>query len=227
MPREYERRIYVTGFTTIGGPVVLADDFEGAFNWTISGYPTGTDFEGGYATDLSFSGNACMVLKTRATNPSEGDWVSAQRYINIGATRKILLDCRFRFDLFVSLYEGIYFTIFYIAPNENELYEARLKYSPSDGKWYYYSQIGTFTEISNSVQLRHDAWHRVRASFDLKNYKYMQLQVDSVVYDLSDYSIPYSTTTWAGEYATVGFMVINSASSQVKAYFDDVLVLEM
>jgi len=76
------------------------------------------------------------------------------------------------------------------------LYKLAIKYIRSTGKWYYlgsdgttYYEIGTRTIYPNS-------WHYVKVIVNPSTGKYISLQVDNHIYDLTAYS--YQKTTSGG-----------------------------
>lgn len=224
MGEEYQRKIYVVGQTVLGGPVILADGIEDRMNWGKSG--TGADFDVTRDTTGSCSGAAQMKMVSRVTDPAEGDHVAAQLSTHFGVTRKVLFDCRFRFQSKVNT-RGLTFCLHYYGPLGQK--DSYLRYAPSEARWEYYEPgEGQYDPIpGGGYELQQGAWHRVRFEIDFSGLTYGYLMADSVLMDISDLVLNYPDDTPMAEYTRVEFVALTATANQITVFIDDVLLLEV
>jgi hypothetical protein len=72
--------------------VLLLEDCEGAFTWSIIG--TGGDDVHTFAAAAAFMGAYGMQLKTRTTNPAENDYVEAYKFMGFPESKLVVVRLR-------------------------------------------------------------------------------------------------------------------------------------
>lgn len=221
MGKEYTRELIVIGKQDIGGPLVLAEDMESLFNWTASG--VGAGYSVAYDNTLSFRGAQSLKCQTTASTPASYHQAQGRLDLQIGQSKRLFLDARFRFHSSTHTGAG-YFILNLEDPTLNV--SSGIKYYPPSDAWYYLDEANSYTAIPGGGQaLKELTWHRMRLLVDFHAKKYVSLQVNSKLIDLSALQC-YSVANPLDVRFSITLGVKNEGATQTYAHFDDLLVTE-
>jgi len=96
--------------------------------------------------------------------------------------------------------------------------DLRVYYNPRSGVWNILDETGSgFVQVATQ-KLYDDAWHIVKLTFDLVNLKYIELQVNSTYYDLSDYSINYTSAAGGYNYLALKMEIVSDVGDNAEIY---------
>jgi len=221
MGKPYIRQVEVIGLVEKLGTVILFDDLEDLFKWRGAG--TGTDWVVEKSTTIAYDGNASLHLQTKATTPTAGDAVTADRFTFVPYGRKISLECLFRFETLTNE-DVVSFELYWY--DGTALHLAALQYLPPEMKWQYFASDGTWKDIPGGDQnLGQAKFHRVKMIVDFEHNKYVSLQCDDKVMDISDLSFQVTPSTVRGTFKAL-FKVTAETAARAEAYFDNIFVKE-
>ncbi|MBA7538213.1 hypothetical protein ES705_30487 [subsurface metagenome] len=221
MSREYTRRVSILGNIPVLGPVTLFDEFDDPIKWTKGG--PGGDFIFEHDPNYSFNGRQSLHMKTRTTDSTANDIITATRYVHIPPTSKILTAFLFstpdrsKID-FLSL-ELTY-------DNGITAYISRLVFLPLTPTWQYNNSAGVNTNIPESTRpLKDSTWHRIAFATDFLNNKHIHALINRDLFDLS--SLDLSTGAGLNEeclYISLNLKNIGANPSEI--YIDTILSTE-
>lgn len=200
------------------GAIIMYDSFESpSFAWLTSG-------TAGYTVSRStyypFSGDCCLYLKTIAI---AGSTVTIGRYQAIKTSKIVNLETRIK-----SIDPGNVDTIQFILNfyNANSTFSsAKIRYDSQNGKWQIYTG-GAWTDVSGmGIGMTSTAWNYVKISINFNTLKYIKLEYNSTLSDISSYAIPNVTFPGADLLdLNITVKTKNNVASEV--YIDSVLLID-
>ncbi len=219
MGREYTRDITVFGDSPITGEVFLHDSFEDILRWSFSA--DGSDYIGELDPNFAFLGGQSLYLKTRTADAAIGDHVTAILNSFIGPSRHSLSTFVFYYELTGDIHDLIHELHF---DDGATLLSAGVKYDDSASAWFYKGDYGVYSAIpGSSVVIKAGQWFRLKLKVDFLTGYYHSLQINDILYDLSDLPV-YS-------HVTVGYLKFHQwlrleteSAAPTKAHFDDYLI---
>lgn len=222
MGKEYVRQIMVLGEVPTMGPVVLYDNMEDVFKWTITGN-TG-DFAGTKDTATMYNGGASMKLLTRVTDAAADDYVQALRTSFQRPGQRYAIECIWRPES-ATLISWVTFE-FNILDGAYR-HQGAIICDVEGGRWYYRRSDGGEVELTDlTTGMAHQAWHRLRLEFDESLGKYIKVIADGKEVDMS--ALAYQKV---GNISPVKFewfvKVVTVTTIAAEVYVDDVLIMEI
>lgn len=203
--------------------VVLSDEFEGVFNWTIGG--SGTDYIGERRAEAAFHGDYGLYLRTRVTGAAAGDAITASRKIALQGRLSISYFLRFcpseidalrYIDIVLNLADG------------TGLYHPTIRRDHPADVWQYKDKPGQFQTIPGLDQLMMlSEWHALGIELDLLNHTYGILTFLGQTIDLSNIEMYKSSSVSSARILTPVIEVIAETALRPCLYVDDVLVREV
>jgi len=222
MGRPYIREIVVVGNIPSLGDIILFDDFEDLFKW--SGTGTGTDWLVEKNTATAFNKSASLHIKTKATTPAAGDYVTAYRYIYLPPPLKLSLEC---FWYYVSDTLVDFFAIELIFQDGSYRTHGKVRFHPPESKWQYRDDTPAYVDIpGGSQKLNEGAWHRVALKLNFKDKIYSHLKSDDLEIDLSALKMQSVSDTTAKQ-LYVAVSVSAETNARAECYIDDLLIREI
>jgi len=219
MAKEYTRRVHVISQIPFPGEPILADNFEGVFNWGIGG--TGADFEGYKSPENPLFGSYSLYMITKATTPAIGDYVQAIRYGHAVASRFI----EFTFSFAVSLsapdygYLDGWLDVIELSTGDRVRYKIRLNYD--DLKLQYESASGVFTDIADLGAIQGN-YNKFRMILDQKNRKIKSFETGDKEFEVDKSGFLAATSQAAG--IDVGIRVETRTANRASVYIDNVVI---
>lgn len=208
--------------------VLLEDSFQETDKWTGQKSGTGSDYvvDGDYAGPEVYFKDKCMQMKTRATAPAAGDYVSTYRVFVVSPKKKVMVFWKFRFES-ASNFAYIEFDISYY--DSAKLHDARIRYDVQNNKWQYLNSSNAWTDspVSATQKLAASTWHQLYLAIDLANLKYIGMWCAGYSRDLSacGYYNPADAAT--REYAKIAVRLENVGAVQITGYLADLLITEL
>lgn len=203
-----------------GGNVIIEDDFSSSItDWTKSGSAGGLMSR---SNSLKDSGDFSMKLTTPAV---AGDTVSVFRSIaqpptttSVGVETMFTKDDDHRYiDIGMYIYDGTY------------RYNGIIRIDVQNSKLQYRNTSNTWTDFATSVDISElgvsgmPIFHHAKLVIDLANKKYARFILDSIEYDISDYSF-YYTASAIGRQFTIYMEYHSHLASAKVSYVDSVIV---
>ena len=200
------------------GEIIWQDDFEcSTLKWIQD---VGTVAR---STTSARNGNASLKLTTGASvdNLSRGIW---RGYYPSTYTNKV--GAEFSFALGASI-KYIMLTLGLVV-DSTHFYQGIVRYRPQDNDLQICTGISpaVWTTIATSLDLyeQDKMYHTWKLVIDISSWKYLRLYLDDNEYDISSYSIDYSTPSNARRRTVVDLEISNNASGAHYAYIDDFIL---
>ena len=178
MSKEYAKDIKTISAAPSPADIILAEDFEGTFNWFL-------DDSGGLFTrkdpKAAFLGDYGLRMKTREVGALATDYVKASKLF--GALRNEVLEISFRQFNNAANFAGIIEMIFYYYTPTKETV-CGLKFDYSTDKWYYLESPGIWKEITGITHtLYWLTWALIKLVVNptLERYVLLDLQTEKVL----------------------------------------------
>lgn len=200
-------------------PSIFWDDCEGTFNYVVTA--DGADYVAAYATAAAYVGTKGMHLKTRITNPANGDLVTIYKKLPLPPTGLVRLRIHHMNPDTTPTYFWYLYLYYFDGTN---YYAPELCFDASDEKVYYAATVrANYTDttlIWNKLQY---TWNVVDWSIDLSAHTFHTLRVNDSIVDMSTISLPSAANASVPrlqfyiEIATVGAVI-------TPAYFDQILI---
>ena len=181
MGKEYTRLVSILGQLPFADRVILLDDFEGLLQWSA--------FEpvGDYILELDPSrckhGSQSIFMQTRTTGQAEDDKVGMTRSLHLLPTKILTLLTGFyvpsglntKFIEFIfNWYDG------------TAIHTASIGYILATHYWQYYTDGEAYANITGSnIPMNDTTWHLLKLAINLDTDKYISLQIDHRIHDLS------------------------------------------
>lgn len=203
-----------------GGNVVMTDDFSSSItDWTKAGSAGGLMSR---SASLKESGEFSMELTTPAV---AGDTVSVFRSVaqpptttSIGLEAAFTKDDNHRYiDIGTYIYDG---THMYNGIIRIDVQNSKLQYRNTSNTW---TDFATGVDISQFGVAGTLLFHHAKLVIDVEGHKYVRFTLDSIEYDISDYSFYYTTSAVGRQFTMYAEYHSNLASAEV-SYIDSVIL---
>ncbi|MBA7710392.1 hypothetical protein ES703_119334 [subsurface metagenome] len=206
---------------TLQGDFVL-DDFSGLLKW-IKEYGTGDSVFELDAT-LAYKSNQSLHMKTRTTDAAQNDMISASRSLFVGKSKTLSVAIPFYLP---ALDTQNYIQFSFQWTDGAKCHSCDLRYYPSTPDWRANTASGTYTPIVGSdVSLYTSTWHMMVLKADFITGKYISLQLDHLLLDLSALPL-YVFTSSTDVRLQVSFMIITSGAAPTEISLGEVLISEV
>jgi len=170
MGRDHLGQFMVSSALGFGRGIMLLDDCEGTFNWTVSG--TGGDDVHAYATAMAFMGLNGMSLATRTTAAAQNDLLQVVKLVGYPETGLVVSRARI---MFPNLTGAASVNFLVDAFNAVRQYRAMLSIVPATGVVSYYNSAGGMTVIPELKGLIQAAgWATMELVVDLLAFQYVE-----------------------------------------------------
>lgn len=101
----------------------------------------------------------------------------------------------------------------------------RVSYNPIDYKWYVSTDGGGSWTLVGTYRIADDNWAYVKVFFDMVNFKYIKLQVNEKVWDISTLGYFNDVLATTAAHYSLPHIQANSASGkQAQVFIDDVVI---
>lgn len=221
MGKEYTRSLSIIGNVPSLGSVIYFDDFETGFDWYTEGIGTEIAEK---SNEAPYQGAYSMKLGTQASTPLEADWVKASRYIPVPSSKLMVIE----FLIFSNTSKPFGDLELYFQSDDLSNIKKSAFFWDFDTKlWHYRNSAGSYTSIpGSSFKPTGKSWSRVRAVIDLYSNKYVSLQINNIVLDLSAHSFSVEASADAST-ALVWLRVYSSADgTEAITYIDNFLITD-
>lgn len=222
MGEENVRRIMVLGEVPTMGPVVMYDNLEDVFKWTITG--NAGDFAGTKDTTTVYNGGASMKLLTRITGAQAADYVQGLRTSFQRPGKRYAIECIWRPES-ATLISWVTFEFNILDGGFR--HQGSIICDVEGARWYYRRSDGGEVELPDSPGTpAHQTWHRLRLEFDESTGKYIKLIADGKEVDMS--ALSYQKGVNVSPVKFEWFVkVVNVTTIAAEMYVDDVLIMEI
>lgn len=201
--------------------VMLLDDCEGTFTWTVVG--TGGDDVHAFATAAAFQGTYGLQLKTRTTAAAEDDYVQITRSMSYPESGLLV----FRLRLLspdISLCKAITIQLG-ISDGVNN-YLASIVLRPSTPAAGYGNVLNAFVAFATAVCPVMDAqWLTLELVFDTLAHNYIEAYVNGYREDLAGVPV-YAAGADADRRSYAVVMVDAAGAAAAEIYVDNIYVGE-
>jgi len=220
MAKEYTRRVHVISQIPFPAEPILADNFEGAFEWVGGG--SGTDWELTKSADYAVSKNYSMKMITKATTPAVGDLVQARRYPILIPSRYIDLSFAFRPEYGSGTLARIY-AIFDITNTlDGKRFRYYMRIDAKAGKLQMETASGVWTDIKTIKPPADGCWNKFRMIVDQKDKKITYFETGNAVIEVNKPA--YQVGTPNVYYADLIIGIETRTADRATLYVDDVLI---
>jgi len=196
------------------------DDMEGILNWTGSG--TGADWGVALDNTVAHSPTHDLVIHTRTTTPTPGDYVLATRSVAWPGQHV------FHFDTYMYTANPVLLTYLHVGLQANagaEKWQGRLRYDHVAAKWQYETSAGGWTEIAAWAGLIAAAtWYHLQLDIDMNAHKYVSAVFGASTVDLSAQGL-LDVGAEASSYVMATLRAQHGASFDQGINHDDVTVI--
>ncbi len=184
MGKEYTRAIAVLGNLPIAGQIVMSDDFEHLLHWAQYIGEGDSVFE--LDPSLAKQGNQSLYMKTRTTTSTEDDIIGITRSFHLLPSHVMTFLGSFRYPS-RSVIKKLTILLNYYSGSRLRI--PQIHFNPNTPSWELEDEAETPIAITNfDVVLSHNAWHMFILKVNFATSKYLSLQVDHLLADLSAYS---------------------------------------
>ncbi len=185
MGKEYTRTLSILGLLPIAGSVIFFDDFEHNMNWTkfvgVGDYILELD------PNISKQGKQSLHLKTRTTGAATNDELIITRHVHLLPSKVVSLLSNFLFPDYSKILHVMFTIEWYDGINSNI---SRVKFSPNTPKWEYFDSGGEYQNLPDlAIGLSNDGWHNLQLLCNFSTSKFLSLQVDHLLVDLSAHAL--------------------------------------
>ncbi len=222
MSKEYTRLVSILGQLPFADRIILLDDFEGSLKWHKYQGDGDAIFE--LDPTLSKHGNQSIFMQTRTTSHVEDDVVGMTKYLHLLPTKILTLLTSFyiphgdetKFIEFVfNWYDGTL------------IHTASIGYILATHYWQYYTDGEAYANIpASNVPMNDITWHLLKLAINLNANKYISLQIDHRIYDLSTLS-SFSDTNPSGSHLRATISAHASAAAVGSLNIDDLAIYEI
>ncbi len=222
MGREYTRQITTVGIIPVADQILVLDDFSGLLKWTKDGGTGDAIFE--LDPTFAYKGNQSLHLKTRTVDAAEYDYISAERSIFMSKSKVLSFSVPFYLP---SLTTQDYIKFSFQWTDDTNAHSCIVKYYPGTPDWRVNTASGVDTPIANTdVDLYPSTWHLMILKANFAADKYISLQLDHLLFDLSTLPI-YAFASVTDIRLQVSLMMITNGAAPTEIYFGEVLVHEL
>lgn len=221
MGRDHLGQFLLNSNANFGRGIMLLEDCEGTFNWTVSG--TGGDDTHEYATAAAFIGTNGIHMKTRVTSAATNDTLRIAKILDYPASGLIVFRARFnwpdnsnvalmRLDLDVS--------------RGNQLIRYRIVLEPGAPEIYYLDSGNNEVDNGGGLKRVYDnQWGAVELVVDANNGEYRYVQQQGWKWDLSGQA-GYEVSQPDEKGVTLAFELVASSEAPAEAYLDQIYLGE-
>lgn len=222
MGQEYIRPNLLAANNVFSRHVILIDDFSGNVNWVKDG--TGADYNLTYDDSVFYHPSKSMKLVTRATNPAEDDYITANRYLILPHAG--LFTSRFKImsdDISLIKYFLTYISVY----TSTQQYFAALRYDPNTPTCEYLDSANSFQTISDlAVGTLDNRWLQLEIILNLICERYHSFRIADVTADLSTVALRNPDAN-NKPYLYFTFQIYTAGAAQATIYIDDVYIGEV
>ena len=221
MGKEYYRPAFLSYDNKISRGVSLIDDFEGTFLWTRT--QSAGDASGEASATAAYHGTNGFLLKTRATDPADGDWVTASRLVCVPQSGVFVARCRFSFP---DVSDVEKFMIGFTMASQGTAKTGGVIISPNTPAFSFINSTGS-SSVAEAITYgpKDGSWHTLEVVLNFSTEKYVAASFDQTEADLSGEAfcagIPSTTT-----YYQLEFYLETTGANQAIVYIDDVAFIE-
>jgi hypothetical protein len=201
--------------------VLLLEDCEGAFTWTVTG--TGGDDVHAFAAAAAFMGGFGVQLKTRTTDAAPADTLTIRK--KFGFPESGLLVARFRLAA-VTPADFAYIYVILDFSDGVTGHAACIMLDVAAGKTYYQAAGGGFIEIAAlAAAFSAGAFYTVDLQADVLANNYISAMVNGTIADLSGIPLVDGGAV-ATRFARADITIATAAAAPCECYVDSVYVGE-
>lgn len=222
MGKEYTRQITTVGIIPVADQILILDDFSGLLKWT-KGIGAGDDI---FEIDPTFAykGDQSLHMKTRTTGASSNDEISAERSIFMSKSKVLSFSIPFYLP---ALDTQKYVQFSFQWTDDTNAHSCLLQYYPATPDWRVNTASGVYTPIPGTdVDLYPSTWHLMILKANFAADKYISLQIDHLLFDLSTLPI-YAFGSETDIRLLISLYLITSGAAPTEIYFGEVLVHEL
>lgn len=202
---------------------LLSENFEGAFNWQISG--AGADWVGERRAEAAFLGDYGLYLKTRTTGATEGDAVTAVRQIAYYGKRQVEFLLRFSpHNLDGAKYISFALTVF----DEDGQWSAHIRRDSDAGVWQYKDSAGAYQTIPGlPTEIAEDSWYLLGLEVDGETHRYGKVRFLAETIDLAPAGLWRQFAVAKDRRLALDVVITKGPIEIPELYVDDILVRGM
>lgn len=219
MGKEYTRDILNSYIIPLGKNILLYEDFSHPLYSKILG--TG-NFLAYRSISNPFLNKPSIFLGTRTDTPAIGDAVYFTLTFPSKPSDIISLNLFFHLGAYNTI--G---TMEFRVTNRTIPYEQifGIKFDFSDNSINYFGGEGEYFSLGSSTfSINNNCWHRLSLNISLSKFKYINLALDSDIYDLSDYAYYYSEDG-RPIFNNFYFALTNSVAAACGVYLSEILLM--
>jgi len=221
MSRDHLGQFMVSSALGFGRGILLLDDCEGTFNWTVSG--TGGDDVHEFATAAAFMGLKGMRLKTRTTGAAANDYVAAARAVGHGEGGLLVIRARVA-SPDVSVVKNLVMQVTH-CDGVND-YSANINIRMSAGTVAYLDAAAAAVAMPDLAQTFTDgAWFTIELVLDVLTHEYLECFCNGTRVDLAGAGV-YDVGASTERGAIVSLSVIAVGAAPAEMYADNIYVGE-
>lgn len=201
--------------------LLLFDGWEPGDSWDTAG--TGVDWSWGRQSSVVYSGGYAAWVKTRATNPADGDYVRGQKSFAYPYRNKIFVRLRFQF-VTTAVIDHLLVQIDLFDGVKNR--RASFKYSPATMAFEYLNTLGTYSQLSAlSINCYEGKWHQLDFALDLSLNQYVEAYLSGKYADMRTIGF-YEVVASTRRYGQIYLYLEANSANQAQVYIDDVFIGE-
>ncbi len=202
--------------------IMLLDDCEGTFTWTVAG--TGGDDVHEYAAAAAFQGTYGLHLKTRTTGAAADDNVTVTKLCGYPESGLLIARTRLATPDYTKC-KSLQFGL--LANAGTNSYRAQIKYSPNTPKVEYADAAGALVEMPTLATLiPAGAFSIAEIAMDLTTMTYLHVRWNGTKVDLSGIPL-WDAGAATGRYSYVGLIVVAIGANAAELYADNLYVAEL
>lgn len=201
--------------------ILLMEDCEGADSWVGSG--TGADFVVDLNAGGAWSGSKGLRLKTRATNPADGDTVTAYRYLQLPLNDLVVVRMRVQ-TLVLTTIE--WFHVKLILHDGTREYQAGIQVGVATPILKYLNSAGSWVEVTGYGKAgRAYSWDMLEFQLDYDSNEYLKVLYHGVESSLADLAFQ-DVGAGVTRYAMLELKVEAAGAALAGVYWDSIYVGE-
>lgn len=222
MSREYTRRLTILGQLPIAGSVVFSDDFEDTLKWTKIDGIGDSIFE--LDPTIAKQGSQSLHMKTRTTGAAQNDKIRANHYSHLLPSKIMTFIATFYCPNYLPMDYTQFDFFWYDGTNLNR---GRVSYHPATPGWELVDSSRSPIAIPTlAVPLSVNTFHILILKINFTTGKYLSIQVDHLLVDLSTYTLEIDTNN--NDSVLQKQIILNTAgATPCEIYLDQISVHEL
>lgn len=223
MGKEYTRAVSIKALLPLSDQVVFYDDFSSLLKWSMFGAL------GNYILELDPSdakhGSQSLYMATRSTGAIASDHISAQRLSHLLPSKILAFTCSFKYPTFAN-FDTLKFE-FHLY-NGAAYQQAVARYTRVSNIWSIVDPAGGMTNLTGiTIPPGEGAWHIFTLIINFATSKYLSIQVDSEIEDISANDTRLVTPDTTQPHLLTRVDIKNQTTTQTVLNIDEIMVHEL